>query len=164
MDVDFEKTLKYKDLLSKFVKIKTVDRREHSGLLKNIDPITGNMIVITFNEDESAIQDTVLIMGDAYTEVEFVKDANNDIRRILQSTKTEQVIPDENVLDRKNRLVSFVKLRRLPVQENSDESLLVCGSVRILPPYRRESCVCDNLIILEKVMNMVDSLPPLKSH
>lgn len=160
MDVNYEHNLRYKDYIGKYVKIKTIDCREYEGWLKCIDPMTGNLQLITFNASFTDVMDSILILGDAYSNVEMLKGTDDSLKKLIEVFyRRDSLDYSENVSNRKDRLVSWIKKHRLPVSENEDESLVVCQSVTVCPPYQVENCSSRNARFLKNIQELVYNLP-----
>lgn len=78
-------------------------------------------------------------------------------------------LSEEALLERKDKLKSWLLKNRLPVQEqqgqddgNGDEKgkcLCVAGAVTILPPYGPGNCCSTNEIILSRIQNLIRNMP-----
>ncbi|XP_035209720.1 gem-associated protein 6-like [Stegodyphus dumicola] len=159
MDIDFENNLRYKHYLSKFVKVKTVDENFHEGWLKCIDPLTGNLILVILNEDNSLVLESCLIHGADYTDVELLKDVDNDIKSLIKKYYCGEGRNPVNVEARKIHIISWMKKHRIPVREISDGGIMVCESVSIFPPYFEENCSSLNGRVLLRIREILQSLP-----
>lgn len=159
MEFDLTDNLRYKDCIAKYVKVKTADSREHEGWLKCIDPLSGNLFLMSFDDTFSVICDIVLIIGSACTSVEVLKEPDDKIKNLIEGLYTNDASFSEDISDRKNRLIAWIKKNRLPIVEKADQSLTVCGNVTISPPYDIQSCSSTNGRTLKSVRQLVAKLP-----
>ncbi|XP_015915052.1 gem-associated protein 6-like [Parasteatoda tepidariorum] len=157
MDINFSETLKYKCHLNKFVKVQTVDRICHEGWMKALDPLSGNIILVTLNNDKSKITKSTLIISEACVSVNVDESVPGTLPDLSLGNNTS-LTPAE-LEELKGRLVTWIKKHRLPVTEDEDGSLIVCDSVTIRPPYRPENCISKNVRILQKTSEIIESLP-----
>ncbi|GIY32743.1 AD domain-containing protein [Caerostris extrusa] len=154
MDTDFSVTLKHKDHLLKYVKIKT-EGTTYEGWLKCVDPLTGNLILVLEN-----LKETVLIMSKAIISLEVIKEANENVKNVIQH---EEKCPEEfedNLCERKKRLISWIKANRLPFEEveESDE-IIICDTITVKPPYTAESCTGTIGRVLLMIQKLVSNIP-----
>lgn len=163
---DLEHNLRFKNNIEKYVKVKTVDSKEHEGWLKCIDPMTGNFFLMTFDDDMTEIRNLTLFMGDACSGMEVLKDSDEKVKSLLESYPGDRETPEredpeyqEHVADRKKNLIAWIKKNRLPVVESEDESVIVGGNVTVKPPYDIQSCSSMNSRTLKRIRELVSQLP-----
>lgn len=159
MDIDFDFNLRHKDSLGKFVKVNTVDSRTHEGWLKCINPIAGDLILATFDENCTQINDSVLILGSEYKSLEVLKETDDKIMKLLKDQYRSDNFCPAIAAERKKRLISWIKKHRLPVIENEDGTLLVCESVAVCAPYEMINCSSLNARVLKNIRELVWKLP-----
>lgn len=159
MAFNLQHNLRYKDHLFKYVKVKTVDSHEYEGWLKCIDPMSGNFFLTTLDESNTAVSDTVLIIRNACTDLEVLKEPDDKVRSFVEGLYRNDLESTEDVSERKNRLVAWIKKNRLPVSENEDTSLTVADNVTIASPYGIQNCSSMNARTLRSVRQLVAKLP-----
>lgn len=158
MDFDLERNLRFKDSVGKFIKVKTVNTCEYEGWLKCIDPMTGNLFLVTL-DDNFSVNETILIPGHAYSRLEVIKKADENVQNIVHQLYGVDTLHHEDAGIRKQRLVAWLKLNRLPVIEKEDETLEVCETVIISPPYDIQNCSSLNGRVLKNIIHLILKLP-----
>ncbi|XP_055934209.1 gem-associated protein 6-like [Argiope bruennichi] len=162
MDTKFDVTLRYDVHLLKYVKVDTHSKTVHTGWLKDIDPLTGNLVLVNFNDNGSRNESVILIKGHSYKSVEVVREdelMKNAIQHFFDEEAAERLTtPASDIIKRKKRLLSWLERNRLETKE-SDDNIIVCNSVTIHPPYTSEDCVSSNGRVLVMTRNLISSMP-----
>ena len=156
---DLNHNIRFKDSVGKYVKVKTVDSCEIEGWLKCIDPMSGNFFLITFDDSFTSVLSTVLIMGDGCSSLEVLKESDEKIKGLLGILSDNESESLEDISDRKNRLIAWIKKNRLPIFENEDQSLIVGGNVTVSPPYDIQSCSSLNARTLTSIRQLIATMP-----
>ncbi|XP_028133884.2 gem-associated protein 6 [Diabrotica virgifera virgifera] len=138
-----------KSLLGKQVKIKTVDSRTHSGIVYVIDPVFKTVVLHT-NWKSNKDHDTLMIMHHAIESLEELPEPVNE--SYLEETS------EHNSKERKYAVKKWLKKMMINVKESGDY-LKVDDHLVIVPPYGPENCICNNTIVLEKVQNILETMP-----
>lgn len=161
MDIDLEYNLKFSHCLYNYVSVTTLPNKQvYEGWLKTIDPVSGNLFLITLTDDSSEVDKIVLIMRDTYEDVKVLKEEDPNIKSMLQNLYSGKSHLEIDEVDRKELLVAWIKRHRLPLREIKDgKALVVSESVTIHPPYNAESCSGSNGRVLMLIRNLVDKLP-----
>ncbi|GFT65362.1 gem-associated protein 6 [Nephila pilipes] len=161
MNIDFANTLKYKDHLMKYVEIKITGSKTLQGWLQCVDPITGNLILARASDKKLNEDIIVFVTAASIKRLEVLRDSGEDMKDILPNfTNEEQNVFSEDNLERKKRLILWLKKNRLPFKDTDDgDGLVICDSVTIRPPYEAENCVSMNGRVLMMVQKLVSNLP-----
>lgn len=158
MNMNLEHNLRHKDYIGKYVKVQTVNSREHEGWLKCIDPMTGNLILIVFDECFKTVLDAPHIQGHAYNSIEVLKEDDSVKKRLENLYNEHTLFNSESLCDRKQRLMSWIQKHKLPVGEEN-EKLIVAGKVIIGPPYLMGNCKGVNRVFLRNIAKLVSEMP-----
>lgn len=137
-----------KNLLGRSVLIKTVDNKEHNGLICAIDPVYKTVVL------QDKCSQHVFIMYHAITTFEVLPDTKVNLFNDLQKDEVQ----NEDLELRKSRLMRWLRHMFIEVKEDGSnlqvEDYLVIG-----PPYTTEDCLCDNTIVLERIRKIIDVMP-----
>ncbi|CAH2004340.1 unnamed protein product [Acanthoscelides obtectus] len=147
-----EDPLYMKSLIGKEIEVKTVNKKAYKGFVYVIDPIF-KTVVLHCNRKSESEYDTVIIMHHAIETLCVLSDEVN--QWYLQTTK-ETV---NSNITRKDSVKKWLQHMQINVAESGD-ILKVDDHLIILPPYELENCVSNNTIILERVRNILDQMPP----
>lgn len=157
LDVRLEHNFRYSDSIGKYVTVKTVDSEEHQGWLRCIDPLSGNIILITVDDDYSKIVGCDLLMGDAVSSLEALREPDDKMNAFYEKLLREAEAAE--LAARKKLLIAWIKKNRLPVVEKEDQSLVVGECVTISPPYKIDDCTSSNGITLRSIRRMIAKMP-----
>ncbi|GFR29083.1 AD domain-containing protein [Trichonephila clavata] len=161
MDIDFNRTLKYKDHLMKYVEVEVKGKKAREGWLQCIDPLTGNLILARASSDKLYADEIVIVTGDSVESLKVLRESGEDKKDILPNfSDKEGNVLSEDILERKKRLILWLKRNRLPFNDiGKDEGLVVCDTVTIRPPFKAENCISMNGRVLMMVQKLVTDLP-----
>lgn len=148
---------RFRDGLKKYVKVKTVDSEEHEGWLKCIDPMTGNLFLMTVDDDYSKVTTYHLLMGDACSSLEVLKEPDEKMNALYEKLRLEAEAME--LAQRKELLLAWIKKNRLPVVENADKSLVVAECVTISPPYEIDNCTGSHNLTLRNIRKLIAKMP-----
>ena len=119
-------------------------------------------------------------MRDEIDEIELVEERASEFAQDLESLfleksvqkeeavgeenkyKNEPIFTPDELSDRRERLVEWLKKNRLPVkiepEKNEQFTINILDTVFIKAPYFKESCESTNEMILDKVRKLVENL------
>ncbi|GFW27646.1 gem-associated protein 6 [Trichonephila clavipes] len=145
----------------KYVEVEIEDKKAQEGWLQCIDPLTGNLILARASSDKLYKDEVIIVLGDSVKSLKVLRESGEDKKDILPNfTNEEQNVPSEVILERKKRLILWLKKNRLPFKEiGNDEGLVVCDTVTIRPPFKPENCISMNGRVLMMVQKLVADLP-----
>lgn len=152
-----DNNLRHHDSIGKYVSVKTVDSEEHQGWLRCIDPLSGNMILLTTDDDCSKVVAYDLLMGHACSTIEVIREPDDKIIALIEKLKREA--EEKELAARKQLVLAWIKKNRLPVVENDDQSLVVAECVTIFPPYQIDNCDGQHNITLKNIRRMLAKMP-----
>ena len=78
---------------------------------------------------------------------------------LLFSSKVAHEQEASNLIERRNDLIAWLNKNRLPVKLDQNNVINILDSVFIHCPYDLDNCQSTNEIILDKVRQLVQSLP-----
>nr|CAH7759822.1 unnamed protein product [Callosobruchus chinensis] len=141
-----------KSLIGKEIEVRTVSKKVYKGLVYVIDPIF-KTVVLHCNRISENEHETVLILYHAIESLSLISDEVD--QRYLQ-TPVETISSN---ITRKESLKKWLQHMQINVEESGD-ILRIDDHLIILPPYKLENCVSNNTIILERVRNILNQMPP----
>nr|CAI5842261.1 unnamed protein product [Callosobruchus analis] len=141
-----------KSLIGKEIEVRTVNKKVYKGLVYVIDPIFKS-VVLHCNRISETEYETVLILYHAIEGLFLISDEVD--QKYLQTS--EEVVCSN--ITRKESLKKWLQHMQINVEESGD-ILKIDDHLIILPPYKLENCVSNNTIILERVRNIVNQMPP----
>ncbi|XP_006638616.1 gem-associated protein 6 [Lepisosteus oculatus] len=157
-----KKPLEWYEYLNKEVKVKVVEKQEYRGWVFTVDPVSGNVVLMNFEEDGKT--SIVAVMGHAVEAVEVLRDGDDAVAERLRSVlmpARRQAYSGEELATRKASLRAWLEKNWVPVTEEGLEGgkLCVAGVLTIDPPYGPEDCSSTNEIILSRVQSLIESNP-----
>lgn len=153
------------DYLYKKVKL-TTERSEMIGYVKCIDPLAQN-IAIAVKDQNKRFTTIIIVMNHAIKHISIVDHADDDdvdekdfgIRQLLSSTNQNDCsLSKQEISLIKNNVMELLKKNYVPFEELENDSLIIAYSLTLMPPYRKEDCICSNEIVLGKIHQLLDSL------
>ncbi|CAL1268133.1 unnamed protein product [Larinioides sclopetarius] len=160
MDTNFDVTLKHLAHLLKYVQVSTYSETIFEGWLKDIDPLSGNLLLVNFDSD-SKTKPVILVQGHDCENVEVLREDDamkNSIQYFFNKEGLKCLESSKDVSEHKKCLISWLKKNRLEIEESEDK-IIVCNSVTIHPPYAIEDCISDNGRVLVMTKNLISSMP-----
>ncbi|GBO14827.1 hypothetical protein AVEN_264048-1 [Araneus ventricosus] len=162
MDTNFDVTLKYVAHLLKYVQVSTHSEMIYEGWLKDIDPLSGNLLLVNFEDSDSKSEPVILVQGHDCESVEVLREdetMKNSIQYFFNKEGLERLKSSTKaVIEYKKRLLSWLEQNRLEIEESEDK-IIVCNSVTIHPPYTIEDCISNNGRVLVMTKNLISSMP-----
>ncbi|XP_028676349.1 gem-associated protein 6 [Erpetoichthys calabaricus] len=154
--------LEWQALLHKELKVCAHEKQQHQGWLFTVDPVSANIVLVSFEPDGKA--SIVTVMGHAVETVEVLNEGSDAISNRLVSLfmpVAPQKHSKEELESKKRSLKEWLEKNHIPVSEqgNSPETLCVAGVLKIDAPYRAEDCSGANEIILSRVQNLINNNP-----
>lgn len=150
--------LEWEDYVYKEVRVVAGEKTEYKGWLLTTDPVSANIVLVTFLEDGSL--SVTGVMGHSVQTVEVVSEGDPRVReklmRLFASGDCEGYSP-EDLEKRKNSLKKWLEQNHIPVTEQGDapRTLCVAGVLTVDPPYAPENCSSSNEIILSRIRDLI---------
>ncbi|CAH1369207.1 unnamed protein product [Tenebrio molitor] len=139
-----------KNLIGKSVLVETIDNRNHAGCVYVIDPVYKTIVLI--NKATNCLE---FLLHHAVKSFTILSDAKNeDFLREVKKT-----ISIEDSTQKKLKLIKWLKHMFINVKEDGN-LLRVEDHLVIDAPYGKDECMCDNMIVLERIRNIIDLMPP----
>jgi hypothetical protein len=156
---------KYCKYLNRKVVVKTV-KSSHTGSLKCIDPLT-ETIVLLVTDSETNSSKLVIVLSHSIRSIELVDDSDLsddmdfDLHQFLStsmSESNEKPLNDEELEQKRQKVVKGLQKNRIPCEELDDGSLCIAYALTLTPPYTRDQCICANEMVLHQIQTFLDSL------
>lgn len=145
----------------KLVRVETTEGNVLAGYVKTVDPISESIVLVLFEDEKPKVLHVV--MGHAVKSVTVVTDASPAEKEQLEKLfmPTQHTLSAEELRQRKEKVRSWMCVNRIPVTESSQEpgTLVIAGSVRLLPPYGPDDFQCTNSLVLGKIRGIVSLMP-----
>ena len=85
--------------------------------------------------------------------------ASATLERVVAGRQEQLSFDSEALEARREALVVLLRSQRIPFEETAGSALLVLGCLRIAPPYVPRSCSCENEIVLDRFLGILDQNP-----
>ncbi|XP_025966205.1 gem-associated protein 6 isoform X2 [Dromaius novaehollandiae] len=150
--------LDWQTYVNKQVRVAAAEKHEYEGWVLTVDPVSANIVLARFPENEKVVISVVL--GHAVQEVEILKEADDEMEerlsRLFMPEESKAYSPEE-LEKRKNNLKTWLETNHIPVTEQgeSGRTLCVAGVLTVDPPYGPEDCSSSNEIILSRVQSLI---------
>lgn len=142
-----------KSLLGRTVKITTAENQSICGTVYVIDPVYKTIVLHT-KETALSKPDTVFVLHHAIQSLEVLPGEVDETY-----LKTEEHFMDTSqTVSEKRRLKKWLQQMYINVEEVG-EYLKIDDHLLIMPPYGLDNCICNNVIILEKIRNIISLMP-----
>lgn len=145
----------------KLVRVETTEGDVLAGYVKTVDPISESVVLVLFEDGKPKVLH--VIMGHAVKSVTVVTDASpadkEHIEKLFMPTQKE--LSTEELRQRKEKVRSWMCVNRIPISEATKEpgTLVIAGSVRLLPPYGPDDLQCTNSLVLGKIRGIMSLMP-----
>ncbi|XP_030747867.1 uncharacterized protein LOC115876284 [Sitophilus oryzae] len=143
-----------KNLVGKLVKINTIEKTSYTGKLYVIDPIYKTVILHCKPTDSEENPQVVIVFHHAIESFEVISHEVDET--YLEQKETQEVDCDVNL--EKSKLRKWLGQMFIQAEEVGDY-LKIEDHLVIMPPYGVNNCICNNTIILEKIRNIISSMP-----
>lgn len=138
------------------IEVETIHKTTFSGRLYVMDPQSKSIVLL---QDD---QKTVIIPGHAVSRVntDAVSFGEHDLSDFLLHPLRRDSISynPEQLNQRKDKLKNWLTQNGLDIEDN-DGTLKCQDHVFIEAPYKEENCLCTNVILLERIRNVLAKLP-----
>lgn len=141
-------------LIGKNIKVELVDKQVYIGRVYVVDPVFKNVIIHEKISSEVHFL-TRMILHHAIKSLTVLPEARLDSYVTDKSQKEEN---NTDVMSQKLLLKEWLKHMCLQVEESGD-CLKIDDNLVIVPPYGPENCICNNTLILERIQNIILSMP-----
>lgn len=145
-------------LIGKNVQVQLVDNVTYTGIVYVIDPVYKNLIIHERSSESYLV--TRIILYQAIKLLTVLSDER--IESYVNGTELLQVAENVDVNHKKTLLKNWFQHMCLHVEESGD-FLKIDDNVVIVPPYGPENCICNNTLILERIKNMIMTMPNIES-
>lgn len=142
-----------KNLIGQTVEISTTHSQSIKGVVYVIDPIYKTIVLHT-KESSPKKHDTVFILYHAIKSLVLLAGGCDETYLERQAPIEENV----NSSAEKRRLKKWLQQMYINVEE-AGEYLKIDDHLLILPPYGLSNCVSSNIIVLEKMRNIISLMP-----
>ncbi|XP_050309644.1 uncharacterized protein LOC126745710 [Anthonomus grandis grandis] len=142
-----------KSLIGRTVKVTTMDDEHFTGTVYVIDPIY-KAIVLHTRKSDSTTFDMHMILHHAIKSLDIESELVDE--KYLETEP--QVVDSEEVTSRKCRVKRWLERMFISVNEVGDY-LKIDDHLLIMPPYGLNNCICNSTIVLEKIQNLILSMP-----
>ncbi|CAF4900213.1 unnamed protein product [Pieris macdunnoughi] len=129
-------------LIFKYVKIQVLRDIVYSGYLESIDPLQYREMNVK----------KILIPGHAVLNITVLDDID-----CMKPKNNEVILTSEDVLEKKQKMISWFKKNLLPVIEEGEN--IVVGNISVLPPYSENDICALNPIVATEVRKMILNMP-----
>ncbi|XP_022124317.1 gem-associated protein 6-like [Pieris rapae] len=136
-------------LIFKYVKIHVLRDIVYHGYLESIDPLQYSVILSMTKGNECK---KIFIPGHAVLNITVLDNFDS-----LKPKNNEVIFTAEDVLEKKQKMVSWFKKNLLPVIEEGEN--IVVGNISILPPYSENDICALNPIVATEVRKMILNMP-----
>uniref|UniRef100_A0A6M2CZI6 Protein ovary overexpressed n=1 Tax=Rhipicephalus microplus TaxID=6941 RepID=A0A6M2CZI6_RHIMP len=145
----------------KLVRVETTEGDVLAGYVKTVDPISKSVVLVLFEDGKAKVLH--VIMGHAVKSVTVVTDASPAEKEQIETLfmLTQKELSAEELRQRKENVRSWMCVNRIPIAEATKEpgTLVIAGSVRLLPPYGPDDLQCTNSLVLGKIHRMISLMP-----
>ena len=153
--------------------IRLVDGSAHRGVLYAMDPESGHVVLLRPIESQNGACNAapIVLFGHAIASIsQGGGGASNgagaaQLERILVRDDPESINVDGtpanlDTEDRRAAVRAMLLTQRAPFEEQTDGVFVVLGCLHIAPPYTRRACRCENEIVLDRFLELLeDALP-----
>ncbi|CAH8677150.1 hypothetical protein MS3_00004338 [Schistosoma haematobium] len=162
-------------LINKMIRLYCIEDRIFSGFLYTVDPKTGNYVL--FSQMNGKYQPTIVrcevverveILGDEIpSELIKIFDSFTSIDKCSLNTSEEmqttssaiKTLTSDELSCRREKIIKLFSLNHLnEVSVNDREEVVIHNVVFIKPPYNIDCCSGKNMIILDRVKNLIGKL------
>ncbi|XP_015790831.1 gem-associated protein 6-like [Tetranychus urticae] len=145
-------------LVGKRVVITTDVGFKCAGLVKAIDPLSGTIVLLHCDEaDPSKVTDIRIITGHSIEEVNIEADQNSN--QLVADILKEKEFDENELQDRKEKLIDWFKKNRIPIVEKENKDLVVASVITIKPPYRKDDCSSSNVMVIRRIQDLMSKMP-----
>ncbi|CAD6190851.1 unnamed protein product [Caenorhabditis auriculariae] len=153
------------------VELDTGKRRSEpiSGNLVTVDPVTEGIIIARFKHISDAEPTWFdVIPRTAIVNISLKHNFDDTCREYfadfgMSSTSEQSSPPDverqEIIRKRGEMYADYFRSHHIEVEELGDGVYVVCGNVKLLPPYKKDCFHCDMPLILNRILRMVERIP-----
>ncbi|XP_015180663.1 PREDICTED: gem-associated protein 6-like [Polistes dominula] len=145
--------LLFKSYIGKEAKITADDGSLYTGIVYTVDPVSESVVLLETKEDNH--QNLKLVFGHAIKNIELTTQAETSLPELFQLPNNQLSLSD--IKKRKNIVKDYLLKSRFPVVD-IDDILCIEDSVSIKPPYDAEHCVSTNVIILNRIQDIIRNI------
>lgn len=154
-------------LLHRLVHITLFEGEELQGWVYTIDPVSFTIVIADDNDSNGAKSDSrsrsmVFVMSKAVKGLRIAETTRKELEWVQNFTaKKQHGFTDDELQKRKEDVLEWLKKNRVPIVADSVETKVVkvLGGLTIEPPYDVDSCKGTNGIVLERIRNLINSMP-----
>lgn len=150
-------------LINYRVKVTTINNTTCVGFLQTIDPVSGTLVIISHSNDNENGSSTNLHFIISHS-INSFQVLDEKIEPKLKSKIDLLINPtvklsDSEMKTRKQKLIDWFKLNRIPIENKENNELKVASMVILKPPYSKNDCVCSNDIVVRRIHDLMDRMP-----
>ncbi|XP_053207771.1 gem-associated protein 6-like [Panonychus citri] len=147
-------------LVNKKITVTTDNGNDYQGIVKTIDPLTGSIVLLQFNDEElSKPSDLMIITGHAVKRLTLQTDQQPQSSTINLDIIKENEIDQDELKGRKIKLIEWFEKNRIPVEENDNQELVVAKSITIKSPYTKDDCNSSNVMVVRRIQDLMSRMP-----
>lgn len=171
MDDNFINIFELATFYGKRVKLTLRNGTQRFGYFKCCDPITKSIVMVCVDDKKSELCEQAklfIAVGHAVKAVDLLESLENTVKPeklfeifsiISDNQNFKNNFTEEQIGDRKNRLMAWFTLNKIPVEELGEDCLLVAYNLKLKAPFDKHHCFCDNEIVLGKIQSLIEDLP-----
>lgn len=142
-------------LIGKHVQITTKDNKLLNGIVYVVDPVFKHLVIHQKNSDLDFV--TKIVLNHAIKSLTILPDEK--IESYITSSEHQKTNLSSDITEqRKKGLKEYFQNMCLNVEESGD-CLKIDDNLVIVPPYGPENCICNNTLVLERIQNIIISMP-----
>ena len=153
-----------------------MDGSVHRGVLYTVDPESGHMVLLKPVPSEDGkmqpniVTPFVLFAASLDYVAQDSDDGTRNAHELFSNAKLVHIgngdadageisFDDSTIETRRQALMALLSSQRAPFVEQPGGELLILGCLRIIPPYTPSSCICENEIVLDRVLEIIAQHP-----
>lgn len=132
-----------------------------SGYFHSVDPHGGVFVLLILDQSKTKIEDTRLVWQHAITAIAVDKSNVMPVNLVKQfeeyiSPKDGSDLSPEETIIRRNKILDSLKDANLPYEvDETTGQINVASTAQIDPPYGLLNITCDNLLVLQRVRELI---------
>ncbi|CAH0557515.1 unnamed protein product [Brassicogethes aeneus] len=140
-----------KSLIGKKIKIKTVEETYQEGIVYVIDPIFKTVVLFCKLVNGNGREYSLF----PHHAIESLEILSNDVNLSGFPTNEESL---ENCVEKKEKLKRWLRHMFINFAESGD-NIKIDDHLVIVPPYGIDNCICNNMIVLDKIQKIISLMP-----
>ena len=155
--------------LGAWAAVRTTDGSTHHGVVYTLDPECGHLVLLQPTDGDSTAVLPRVLFSASIVSIAQASDASDGMvgpgplaLHCVEATGSESMSDAPKLLDaaaiehRRTALCSLLRSQRAPFEELPRGELLILGCLKVMPPYTPSSCRCENEIVLDRFLDMLE--------